>query len=69
MYPTFAYIEDEFERKPAHLSLCGFDDLIEDLQQTCNSEFGVSATLLRSRFGPATGVNAGLLGYLEGIVE
>lgn len=62
LHPTFAYVEDELSSPVGKLILCGF-------------ERGVPANLrcevepLRSRLGTPNAYNAGLLGYIESVVN
>jgi len=65
LYPTFAYVEDEFGQRPAALVLCGFGALGEQLREQGERELGVTVEPLRSRLGEPGQANAGLLGYLE----
>jgi type IV pilus assembly protein PilM len=61
LYPTFAYMEDQFEHRPQEVLTCGFGRWNEDLA----SEIHESCVPLRSRYGLPDQFNAGLLGYLE----
>jgi type IV pilus assembly protein PilM len=67
LYPTFAFVEDDLGKPPEKVHLCGFGEISEALRQHCESELGVVAEPLRSRFGTPGQGNAGLLGYLESI--
>ena len=67
LHPTFAYIEDELKSKPSRVVTCGFGRETDQFVAQCESEWGVTVEPLRSRFGTPSGVNAGLLGYLESI--
>jgi hypothetical protein len=57
LQPTFAYVEDELGSSVGKLVTCGLE--------RAPAGIGVPVDLLRSRFGPVNGSNAGLLGYLE----
>lgn len=65
IFPTFAYMEDQFGARPQQVHTCGFghsnDELAQEIQQEC--------VPLRSRFGLPDQFNAGLLGYLESLEE
>jgi type IV pilus assembly protein PilM len=62
LHPTFAYIEDELESPVRKLILCGFgNNVLADLR--CETE------PLRSSIGTPGQYNAGLLGYLESMVN
>lgn len=67
LFPTFAFVEDDLGKAPDKVFLCGLGDIAENLRQHCESELGVRAEPLRSRFGTPGPGNAGLLGYLETI--
>jgi type IV pilus assembly protein PilM len=62
---TLAYAEDEIGVPVEQLLLCGFGAETESLGRIAESEFGARYGALRSRFGPASQDNAGLLGLLE----
>lgn len=61
LYPTFAYMEDQFGRRPQEVLTCGFGRWNEDLA----AEIHESCVPLRSRYGLPGQFDAGLLGYLE----
>lgn len=61
LHPTFAYVEDELSSPVKKLILCGFKSAPEGL--SCETE------VLRSQVGAPGEYNAGLLGYLEGVVN
>lgn len=65
LYPTFAYVEDEFGARPSGLVLCGFGSMTEEIQRFGQSDLGMAVDLLRSRLGEPGEANAGLLGFLE----
>ncbi len=65
LYPTVAFTEDEMGQRPARLYLCGLGALAGEIQAVSESELGLPAEPLRSRFGVPGPNNAGLLGYLE----
>lgn len=58
LYPTFAYVEDEFGERVSKLLVCGF--------QNRPAGLGIAIEPLRCKLGEAGAYNAGLLGYLEG---
>ena len=62
---TVAFAEDQLGARIAQLALCGFGEQTEATGQTAEAEFSVPYSGVRSRFGPATQQNAGLLGMLE----
>jgi type IV pilus assembly protein PilM len=62
---TIAYAEDELKQSPQRLFLCGFGNDTEALGSLAQQEFGLGYAPLRSRFGAASQLNAGLLGMLE----
>jgi|SRR5665213_1196531 len=62
LHPTFAYVEDELASPVRKLILCGFPRGVPE-ELRCDTE------PLRSRFGAPGEYNAGLLGYLESVVN
>lgn len=62
---TLAFAEDQLGRPVTRLLLCGFGPDTEMLGSRAQSALGVSYAPLRSRYGAASQVNAGLLGLLE----
>ncbi|MBM3747123.1 MAG: hypothetical protein FJW34_15150 [Acidobacteria bacterium] len=66
LHPTFAYAEDHLAARPRRLLTCGFDARDAGAFE---SELGVTAEPLQSRWGAAAGHNAGLLGCLESLEE
>lgn len=67
LFPTFAFIEDEFKKKPQRLLLCGFGSLGESLAADLAVELNTTVEPLRSALGLPGSHNAGLLGYLQRI--
>jgi type IV pilus assembly protein PilM len=65
LYPTLAYVEDQLAAKPDQMLLCGFGPSTQEAQSLFESELGVPAAPVTSRFGPTSEFNAGLLGYIE----
>lgn len=65
LYPTFAYAEDELKERPARMFVAGFDVLEDWARRQCETEMGMRFEPLRSDWGPAAEVNAGLLGWLQ----
>lgn len=62
---TLAFAEDQLEQKVNQALLCGFGPDTGMIGDQMEYEFGIPATAVNSRFGPAHGENAGLLGLLE----
>jgi type IV pilus assembly protein PilM len=62
LHPTFAYVEDELASPVRKLILCGFPRGVPE-ELKCETE------PLRSRLGTPGEYNAGLLGYLESVVN
>jgi type IV pilus assembly protein PilM len=62
---TLAFAEDQLEQKVNQAILCGFGHDTELIGEQMESEFGIPYAPVSSRFGPAHGENAGLLGLLE----
>ena len=65
LYPTFAYAEDELKQRPARMFVAGFDMLDNWAAKQCETEMGIRFEPLKSDWGPAAEVNAGLLGWLQ----
>ncbi len=65
IFPTFAYMEDQFGAGPRQVLTCGFGRLNEELAQEIQQE----CVPLRSRFGLPDQFNAGLLGYLQSLED
>jgi type IV pilus assembly protein PilM len=62
LHPTFAYVEDELASPVRKLILCGFPHGVPE-------ELRCEVEPLRSRMGTPGEYNAGLLGYLESVVN
>jgi type IV pilus assembly protein PilM len=62
LHPTFAYVEDELASPIRKLILCGFPHGVP-------TELRCDAEPLRSRIGTPGEYNAGLLGYMESVVN
>jgi type IV pilus assembly protein PilM len=62
LHPTFAYVEDELGSPVRRLILCGFPKGVPE-ELRCETE------PLRSRLGAPGEFNAGLLGYMESVVN
>jgi len=62
---TLAFAEDQLEQKVNRAILCGFGPDTDAVGEQMEYEFGIPYAPVRSRFGPAHGENAGLLGLLE----
>lgn len=61
LFPTLAYIEDQFGTPVSAVHYCGFDSLGEDWKQ----DLPLEARPISSDLGAPTAQNAGLLGYLQ----
>jgi type IV pilus assembly protein PilM len=61
LFPTFAFVEDEWKLRPQVLRLCGFSGGEDELGEA----LGVRVTRVQSRFGAPGAFNAGLYGFLE----
>ena len=62
---TLAFAEDQLGQPVTRLLLCGFGPDTEQLGSRVQQELGISFAPLRSKYGTASQVNAGLLGMLE----
>jgi type IV pilus assembly protein PilM len=62
---TLAFAEDQIGERPRRLLLCGFGTQTDSLGSLAEREFQVSYAMVRSKFGAASQMNAGLLGLLE----
>jgi type IV pilus assembly protein PilM len=62
---TLAFAEDQLEQQVNQAILCGFGADTDMVGEQMEYEFGIPYAPVRSRFGPAHGENAGLLGLLE----
>ena len=62
---TLAYAEDQIGQSVGRVLLCGFGGETEKLGELVDREFRVPYAQVRSRFGPISQGNAGLLGLLE----
>jgi type IV pilus assembly protein PilM len=69
LFPTFVFIEDQFGRKAEELLLAGFGDLAEPARRDFSAELGVPVAAVQSRFGVPGEFNAGLTGYVQGVME
>jgi type IV pilus assembly protein PilM len=67
MHPTLVYVEDELKRRPDRLLLCGFGNDTPQVAASWQQELGVPSEALQSNYGMPTRLNAGLLGYLQGV--
>jgi type IV pilus assembly protein PilM len=68
LYPTFAYVEDQLGAKAQRLLLCGFGSLTEEYQRQFRADLGIPVEPLRTPVGAPGEGNAGLLGYLKGVM-
>jgi type IV pilus assembly protein PilM len=62
---TLAFAEDQLERRVIRALLCGFGADTPTVGDQMEDEFGIPYAPVTSRFGPAHGENAGMLGLLE----
>jgi type IV pilus assembly protein PilM len=65
MQQTLAFAEDQLGQPVSRALLCGFGKETDSLGEQIGREFGIAYAPVRSRYGPATAENAGLLGLLE----
>jgi type IV pilus assembly protein PilM len=63
--PTLAYLEDERQRKPLRVDVCGLASVEPELGDHLRSQWNVPVQVLRSQVGKVEAHNAGLMGYLE----
>ena len=68
VYSTFAYVEDQLGAKAQLLLLCGFGAETEDRQRQFQKELGIPVETLQSPVGIPGETNAGLMGYLQGMM-
>jgi hypothetical protein len=69
LFPTFVFVEDQFGRKAEELLLAGFGDLTEDARRDYHAELGIPVSAVQSRIGTPGEWNAGLTGYVQGVME
>ncbi len=67
LFPTYAFVEDEWKRKPERLLLCGFGALGGDAAHVLEAELNTKVEPLRGAHGMPGPYNAGLMGYLHGM--
>lgn len=67
LFPTYAFVEDEWKRRPERLLLCGFGGLGGDVAQALEVELNTRVEPLRGAHGTPGPFNAGLMGYLQGM--
>jgi type IV pilus assembly protein PilM len=60
LFPTLAFVEDQYQSKPDRVLFCGMGDL-DDWE----TELGIPVEVLHSRYGTPNQFNAGLHGYLQ----
>lgn len=60
LFPTMAFIEDQYHSKPGRVLFCGMGEIAGWEQ-----ELGAPVEVLRSRLGSPNQFNAGLHGYLQ----
>jgi type IV pilus assembly protein PilM len=60
LFPTMAFIEDQYQAKPGRVLFCGMGDI-----SGWEAELGAPVEALRSKFGMPNECNAGLHGYLQ----
>jgi type IV pilus assembly protein PilM len=64
LFPTMAFIEDQYRVKPARVLFCGMGDV-----EGWEAELGSPVEILKSKYGTPNQFNAGLHGYLQSISE
>ena len=64
LFPTLAFMEDEWKLKADRIVVCGFGANQGEVEAFLRTESGLSTESLRSPRGAAGEDNAGLLGYL-----
>lgn len=64
LFPTMAFIEDQYQAKPERVLFCGLGDV-----DGWEAELGSPVEVLKSMFGIPDQFNAGLHGYLQSISE
>lgn len=64
LFPTLAYVEDEFGSRPGKLIVCGLDEAVA---ARVGVELNLPVGTLQSRWGTPSQSNAGLLGFLESV--
>ena len=69
LYPTFAYVEDQLGHRAERLLVCGFGDQTDDARRLFAAELGIEVEAVASRFGAPGEFNAGLIGYLQEVLE
>ncbi|HUA19251.1 MAG TPA: hypothetical protein VMB25_10945 [Bryobacteraceae bacterium] len=69
LHPTIAYVEDELNARPKHIWLAGFGKETKGWADRWRDEWDVDVQPLQSRFATPGSDNAGLLGYLESVVD
>jgi type IV pilus assembly protein PilM len=60
LFPTMAFIEDQFHSKPGRVLFCGIGGV-----DAWEAELGMPVEVLQSRYGTPNQFNAGLHGYLQ----
>src|SRR5712692_9382311 len=68
LYPTFAYVEDQLGVKAEVLLLCGFGAATEEYRGQFHTDLGIPVEALGSPLGSPDEANAGLIGYLRGVM-
>ncbi len=69
LFPTFVFVEDQLGRKAEELLLAGFGDLTEEARRDFHAELGIPVSAVQSRIGAPGEWNAGLTGYVQGVME
>lgn len=64
LFPTLAFVEDQYQSKPARVLFCGMGEA-----DGWEAELGTPVEILRSRFGTPNQFNAGLHGYLQSMSD
>ena len=64
LFPTLAFIEDQYQTRPARVLFCGMGDV-----EGWEADLGTPVEILQSRFGTPGPFDAGLHGYLQSMTE
>jgi hypothetical protein len=65
LFPTYAFVEDEWKRRPERLLLCGFGTTGDDTAHVLEAELSTRVEPMRGTHGTPGPYNAGLMGYLQ----
>jgi type IV pilus assembly protein PilM len=64
LFPTLAFVEDQYQSKPARVLFCGMGEV-----DGWDDDLGTPVEILRSRFGTPNQFDAGLHGYLQSMSD